>query len=235
VGGVRDQVLVALSALGANASRAELVRALGNTAQRKAVDNALWRCIRDKEIKRDAEGRLTLLVSAPQLASSGAAAVPPPVAKGEAHAAVGADLAPGIGTRCAVLPENRAQGTIFEALRAVMAADVPRTLDEIFADLPIGWSRAEALRALKEGSWEGWVNFNQDGWTLSGDPPETRVDDPLVIADIPSHARMRLEEISGSLRELLRDGITLHHGPRLIRALANAYAEVESALDEIAS
>ena len=235
VGGLRDLVLAALERLGPNASVAAVVRAVGDAHSRTAIYQAISRGVRDREISRDDNSRLTLLVSAPQIAPSGAGAVPPPGAKSAAPAATGGDLAPGMGTRCAVLPENRSQGTIREALRAVLTADTPMTIDEVFEALPVGWSRAEALRALKEGTWEGWVNFGSDGWSLAGDPPESRTDDPLIVVDIPSHARMRLQEISGSLQELLRDGITLHHGPRLIRALANAYAEVDIALDEITS
>jgi hypothetical protein len=180
--------------------------------------------------------RYTLRTNAAEGDAHATAAAPPPVAKGAPHAAVGADLAPGVGTRCAVsAPENRAQGTIAQALRAVMSVDAPLPLNEIFMALPMGWSRTEALAGLKEAALDGWVNFDNDGWTLVGDPPEPRAADPLVIADMPSHVRLRLEEIRGSLNELLRDAIQLHDQPVLIRALANAYAETDSALTHLRS
>jgi hypothetical protein len=233
IGGLRDLVLAALEKLGPKTSLAAIVRAVGDAHSRTAIYNAVARGVRAEEIARDHDGRLTLLVSAPQIAPSGAPAVPPHGANSAAPAAIAGDLSPGVGTRCAVLPENRAQGTIQEALRVVLAVDLPQTTDEVFDALPAGWARTDALRALREGAWEGWINFVNGAWTLVGDPPETRAEGPLLVIDIPSHARMRLEEIRGELNELLVDAIRLHNGPRLIRAIANAYAEVDTALDEI--
>lgn len=235
-GSARDLVYRAMAALKPEASTGEVVRAIGGKVERNNIDVAIAKGVREGDIKRTGERggyRYTLRAGVVECAASRAAAVPPPGAKSAAPAAVGGDLSPGLGTRCAVLPENRSQGTIQEALRAVLAVDTPQTTDEVFSALPAGWARADALRALREGAWEGWINFLGGAWTLVGDPPETRAEDPLLVVDIPSHARMRLEEIRGGLNELLLDAIRLHNGPRLIRAIANAYAEVDTALDEI--
>ena len=235
-GTARAQVYAAMNRLGPDKAISEIFRAIGGEFDYPNVRQALVVGVADGDIERTGERgsyRYTLRAGVTESASATPTAVTPPGAKSDAPADVGGDLSAGMGTRCAVLPENRAQGTIQEALRVVLAVDVPQTTDEVFSALPAGWARTDALRALREGAWEGWVNFLDGAWTLVDDPPSTKASDPLLVVDIPSHARMRLEEIRGGLNELLLDAIRLNNGPRLIRAIANAYAEVDTALDEI--
>lgn len=154
---------------------------------------------------------------------------PPLVAK---HATSENDgFASSLGTRCtAVVPENRSQGTIEEALRAVLSPDAPLPLAEVLRLLPIGWSRTQAISGLKEGALDGWVNYSPDGWELVGEPPEPRTADPLSVAAIPDHMHLRLQDIAGDLREQLRDAITTGRSAHLVRALASAGAEIATAL-----
>lgn len=235
-GTARALVYAVLHRLGPDQSAAAIVRAAGAAFSRPNLDQAIQRGVAEGDIERTGEYRnyrYELRAEAAASLAGASGVVPPPVAKSAAPAPVAGDLSAGMGTRCAVLPENRSQGTIRDALRVVLAADVPQSTDEVFNALPAGWARTDALRALREGTWEGWINFLDGAWTLVGDPPATLTSDPLLVVDIPSHARMRLEEIRGGLKELLVDAVRLHNGPRLIRAIANAYAEVDTALDEI--
>src|SRR5690606_7244613 len=124
----------ALEKLGADASAAEVVRAVAGATSRENIDQALANGVRRGDIARTGEHRAyryTLVMPPP--GSSGAP--PPPGAKDAAHN-VNQGLSASLGTRCSVLPENRSQGTIAQALRAVLH-DQPQNLDEIFLALPI--------------------------------------------------------------------------------------------------
>lgn len=218
-GTARALVYDALGRVGPGASAGAVARAVGDAVSRASIDQALANGTKHKDIVREGEHRAyryTLVARLPR--SAGAKASP------------AAEFAPALGTRCTVLPDNPSQGTIAQALRAVLSADSALPLDEIFLALPVGWSRAEAIAGLTEGVHAEWIRYTRDGWQLIGDPPETRAEDPLAVARIPNHTLHRLQEIDGGVREQLGDAVALGRSPAFVRALAIASAEIHTAL-----
>lgn len=227
-GTARALVYDVLGRIGPEASAAAITRAVGDGASRASIDQALANGVKHQDITRVGEHRAyryTLVAVEPEATG----AVPPPVAKA-VKAPPAPEFAPALGTRCTVLPDNPSQGTIAQALRAVLAADVAMPLNEVFLAVPLGWSRTEVLSGLKEAALDGWVNYGVDGWQLAGDPPETRAEDPLAVARIPNHAQHRLQELSGGVSEQLSDAVRLGRTPHFVRALAIAHAELATAL-----
>lgn len=138
------------------------------------------------------------------------------------------NLSPSVGLVCGpqAIPQNRSQGTIEEALAAILT-DRPQSIDEIFVALPIGWSRADAVAGLKEAVLAEWAKCEARGWVLVGEPPEPSA--APVEAPV-SHMGERLQAVRSGLGELLRDAVRLQDAPPLIRCIANAYAEVDAAV-----
>lgn len=156
---------------------------------------------------------------------------PPPGAKDEAHN-VNQGLTASLGTRCGVVPENRSQGTIAQALRAVLH-DQPQTLEEIFLALPIGWSRAEAVGGLQEAVLAGWVTHDRDGWALVAEPPADAIEpaeDPLSVDRIPNYQRERAVELRSDLTALLADALRAHRPAPVLSAIAQASEHMHRAV-----
>lgn len=227
-GTARALIYAAIAKEGPECSAAQIVRAIGGRAQRGAIDMALQKGAQAGDIIRMGESRAYRYSLAPAVLAvySGADAKRP----GKAANTEGGTFAPSLGARCSAAPANRSQGTIEDALRAVLSEDAPLPLDEVLRLLPIGWSRTEAISGLKEAALDGWANYGPDGWQLVGEPPAPRAEDPASVRAIPNHMHLRLQEVDGQVREQLRDAVTLGRSPLLCAALANASAELNKAL-----
>lgn len=229
-GSARAIVYAALEQLGPRASSAAIIRTAVGKARgrqgRKSLEVALANGVTYGDILREGDARpfvYTLITGAPTTTGAtpkAQAAQPEPQPSFTAS----------VGMKCNRAPENRAQGTIEEALRAVLSEDAPLPLDEVLRLLPIGWSRTEAISGLKEAALDGWANYGPDGWQLVGEPPAPRAEDPASVRAIPNHMHLRLQEVDGQVREQLRDAVTLGRSPLLCAALANASAELNKAL-----
>lgn len=216
----REVVAAVLIAARAPLSRKEIIAAAAGHANAAAIDMALMKGTGTDFVRTGEPFHYRYAIAED--------AVPPPVANDDPAGTGG--LAPSVGTRCNVVPENPSQGTIEQALRGVLSEDAPLPLDEVLRQLPIGWSRTEAISGLKEAALDGWASYGPDGWQLVGEPPAPPAADPASVRAIPNHMHLRLQEVDGQVREQLRDAVTLGHSPFLCAALANASAELNKAL-----
>lgn len=227
-GSARDLVYRAVYSLDADASVAEIVRAVGKKVCRQSIDTALWSGVRDGDIVRSGErgnGGYRYAMAVAHEATG--APIKPALIAASPSPAFSATL----GTNCvATAPANRSQGSIQGALRAVLATDASLSLAGVLDALPIGWSRTEALSGLKEGALEGWINYSADGWCLVGEPPGAPAPDPLRIALAPHDARDQLTEINDAVYALLSDAVRERKAPALVRALASAGLEIVTAM-----
>lgn len=233
----RYAIYSALARAAAPMTCAKVISAVGSRAKRSGIDNALSVGVSEGHIVRTGQFRdysYSLAASVAQLLTRHQAAEEDdaaPLASGVSAAAEDASpLAASLRTVCSRAPANRTKGTIAQALRVVLCADVAMPLDELFMALPMGWSRTDAISGLREGVLDGWIGRMGDGYHLLGDPPEERADDPLSVVRIPHQSRHHLEEIGAGLHALLSDAVRERRNPALLRALASAGAEVSAAM-----
>lgn len=159
-------------------------------------------------------------------------------------------FAASLGTVCRVTaPANKSEGSIEEALHAILDLDELLTLDELLVALPSGWSRTEALSALCDGVHGNWIaSSNREGRTyyrLAGRPPQKR-SDPLVLgvaslAAVPvalppvstANFRERIDFMRMNLRGLLADACSEDVPCVLLQHLAEAGTAIDNAYNRL--
>ena len=223
-GSAREAVLRVLTAHKTAMTVQAIASAIGGEHGYAAVQQAVQTSARHGEIIREGANRpFNYRARATHVARPAA-----PATEAASSPTSSDNLSPSVGLVCGpqAIPQNRSQGTIEEALAAILT-DRPQGIDEIFVALPIGWSRADAVAGLKEAVLAEWAKCEAHGWVLVGEPPEPSA--APVEAPV-SHMGERLQAVRSGLGELLRDAVRLQDAPPLIRCIANAYAEVDAAV-----
>lgn len=146
-----------------------------------------------------------LLVRPPQ------APAPKPAAEVHVPATMPAQHVPpaSLGLVCAsTAPANPAQGRIEEVLADALDRHEAKSLDQVLAAVPNGWSRIDVISGLADGVLEGWIGPLTDNkpqtFLLRRKPPARRVD-PLAVTSSAARFHRRIREIEASLSQLLDD------------------------------